>query len=948
MEETPETVEASADTPNWEEHWKSTVRHIVHRPILCLLHALSRTAARHPYWCVISTLVASFGLLAIGWQTSFVLESREQHLWTPNDGMAFHDGGWLENPSIDKYYRSEAGSLEQERERETRRRLQDKEDATVDDWLTVSVLMHKNGDNVVTKQGADRLFEIHEIAIHTNGYKEFCQQHGESPQCPDALEEVCQLYNISAADHTCQRIGPTAFFSNDAKVYHSRATSDRDVQVAMSPSTYTTYAGGGISVNMETFFQGYQIQHLIGHPKFENENDILVSGKSYTMIFVIPNVHQGWEIAVELEDRLLDLRKRWTDEQNGKDTMYALEVTSAHAFEKEVGRGLVRDIPFVGLAFGIVAIFTMTAFCLMKPDRSKPDTAQSRSALGFGAIACVSLSIISGYGLLFCFGVPFTAIAQLLPFVMFGIGVDDAFIIMAAYDRTSPGEDSLVRIRAVIEEVGVSVAMTSVTSIIAFCLGSLSTIPAVRWLCLYAFPMVAIDLLYQCTFFVALIVIDEKPIYSRQRNCLSCSIVSDAKAASESCDNVETHHDLTETSRQQDEPIHTRGHAPDVTHEHFVQRIIILYTDFLLLPISQALVLVFFSALFAICAYSTSLLAVAFDFTSVLPGDSFVISFYDAMHTFAQDASIAPFVHFRFEDQSNPAVQKQMDAFVNDLCTQVGGISNPPTSFWLWDYWGFLQEQDNTSAIAQPFNESVGSFLAQEEYRQYWNDVVLDSHGNILSSRVKIFLDNVDLTDVDEYMGAFRAIRDVGRAQPANQEGAWSFFVFDASFYLWEFLDTTANELMHTIILGVAAVTVTTIFFMPHFLAALYVLPMIVVTFVDLLGFLQLCGISVNGVSFIALVMSIGLLVDYIMHVALRYFESAKIGRADKTKEILLTMGSSVLLGGMSTLLGTMSLAFTSTTIFYTIFVSFCGIVTIGISHGLVLFPVILSLVGPE
>ena len=100
-------------------------------------------------------------------------------------------------------------------------------------------------------------------------------------------------------------------------------------------------------------------------------------------------------------------------------------------------------------------------------------------------------------------------------------------------------------------------------------------------------------------------------------------------------------------------------------------------------------------------------------------------------------------------------------------------------------------------------------------------------------------------------------------------------------------------------------------------------------------------------VSYVALVMSIGLLVDFIMHIALRYYESTKSGRVEKTKDVLRTMGASVLLGGVSTFLGVMPLAIASNDIFHTIFLTFVGIVVLGISHGLILLPVVLSLMGP-
>jgi uncharacterized membrane protein YbjE (DUF340 family) len=63
---------------------------------------------------------------------------------------------------------------------------------------------------------------------------------------------------------------------------------------------------------------------------------------------------------------------------------------------------------------------------------------------------------------------------------------------------------------------------------------------------------------------------------------------------------------------------------------------------------------------------------------------------------------------------------------------------------------------------------------------------------------------------------------------------------------------------------------------------------------------------------------------------------------------MLRTMGSSVLLGGVTTFLGTIPLIFTSSGAFRIIFVSFVGIVTLGVGHGLILIPVILATIGPE
>jgi len=93
--------------------------------------------------------------------------------------------------------------------------------------------------------------------------------------------------------------------------------------------------------------------------------------------------------------------------------------------------------------------------------------------------------------------------------------------------------------------------------------------------------------------------------------------------------------------------------------------------------------------------------------------------------------------------------------------------------------------------------------------------------------------------------------------------------------------------------------------------------------------------------------MAIGLLVDYVMHVALRYYETTNRTRDEKVKEVLETMGASVLLGGMSTFLGILPLVFSKSAIVNTFFITFISVVTLGIGHGLIFLPVLLSLIGP-
>lgn len=77
--------------------------------------------------------------------------------------------------------------------------------------------------------------------------------------------------------------------------------------------------------------------------------------------------------------------------------------------------------------------------------------------------------------------------------------------------------------------------------------------------------------------------------------------------------------------------------------------------------------------------------------------------------------------------------------------------------------------------------------------------------------------------------------------------------------------------------------------------------------------------------------MAIGLLVDFVMHILLRYYETSPYqSREERVKETLQTIGVSIWIGGFTTLLGVIPLALSSMKIFLTVFYAFFAMVTLG------------------
>jgi Niemann-Pick C1 protein len=743
-----------------------------------------------------------------------------------------------------------------------------------------SLAFHAQGDNVLGRDTVARIFRVVDEIRSLPDYDEVCARSGG----------------------TCDISGVTKFWNHSATIFASQAETDADAIAQMSVLTYPL-DGTPVSLN-----------DVFGRAVRNTTTGLLISAQMYIVNIFLPHDEDDVTLSNDFESDALDvvlkIQDDWEKETNNS---FRVEVFAERSFSDEFGRAIVKDIPLVPIVFVIMGVFTCLVFF-------KRDKVQSRSLLGFMAVVSVFLSIMAGYGLMFVCGIPFTSMTQILPFVFFGVGLDDAFIITGYFYRLDPSRDSVERIRETIDEIGLSIFITTLTSAIAFGVSATSNIPAVYWLCLYAVPTIVLILGFQLTFFVACMILDERRVKANNRDALRCITCKKNSVCP-----VDEEHQLGPLDR-------------------FME----WYAPKLLLPWVQVLVILSFCAILAACSVSTTQLKQAFDFTEVLPADSYITPYVDAFDDYSVRTLVDPDVYFRFVDQSDVSVQDQMMQFVDDL-VGIEAIVEEPEFFWLRDFRTFVSSSNTSSINEQPFTIQVDLFLSDPSYYElYHEDIVRDDAGTILSSRCTVYMDRVDMKDVKNQTKALREQEHVSVAQPINHgAGALKFFTYDGNYNIWQFYYQSSKEIRGTTISSVAAVTFATLVFIPHWTAVFFAFPLIVALYIDFLGVLQWAGVKVNPVSYVTIVMAIGLLVDYLLHVLLRFYETPG-NRKEKVVEVLRTMGSSVLMGGVTTFLGTLPLAFSTSKIFTTVFVAFLALVVLGITHGLILLPVLLCRFGPE
>lgn len=761
--------------------WTRTIRDMHAAFLHAFLHPLTQFSARNPKTVNRAIALVSIAAVMVGLATNFYLETDEDVLFTPQDSLPVSHHKWIETTS---------GFAKKPR--------------------LFRLLFHKEGDSVLDIVSVRGLLQTVDAVTTLPLYRAVCAQSD---------------YTDLDGQPTCPMFGVGRFWNYKSTLFEANIGNDHEALVeALSASTYAD--GTPVPASSQAF----------GLPQRDPVTNRLTYVASYQVTISIPSAHtvaQSPALEEEAIDVVLDISAAW--QQANKELR--LEVVADRSFSDEFERAIVVDIPLVPIVFVVMSIFTALVFARWR------NPVQSRALLGVGAVVCVTCSIMTGYGVMFIAGVNFTSMTQILPFIFFGVGLDDAFVIMGAYTHTNASLHVTARIRATVQEVGTSITLTSLTSTLAFGLGCTSSIPAVDWLCLYAFPTIIVVYLTQLTFFVGCIVLDERRIQERRRDCCTCitATVVAVDVASTHDDEVEEenedpreqekvhpsnihHHndgrmlapvdvpsnaltvneDATEFACVQmnvDEEEESSNVVPDnkkkgshqerpeetIQHpEPPLEKFMDWYSNFILQPKVKVCVVVAFTALAVLCGFSVSMLTQEFKFTDVVPSDSYVKDFFDAFNVYSSGNLIAPYAYFRNVDQSDAAIQTQMQAYVADLVA-LDRVPIQPDFFWLTDFQDFVQKQNATIAHMS-FEEQLDAFLAIPEYQAlYGQDIIRDeTTRSITASRVQMSLDLTSDDEVNENVDYLQSQRAISADQIINQASSeLSFFTYHSLYNIW-------------------------------------------------------------------------------------------------------------------------------------------------------------------
>jgi Niemann-Pick C1 protein len=157
-----------------------------------------------------------------------------------------------------------------------------------------------------------------------------------------------------------------------------------------------------------------------------------------------------------------------------------------------------------------------------------PSWVHNRFLLGLSGIAVVISSLIISIGMTLYFDFPLSMIsAEVVPFLLLAIGVDNMFIIVRAEKEV---EEKIVkaeeRVAHAMGEVGPSVFTAAFCESLAFFIGTLTGVPALVSFCLVAGIGVMAGFLLQITVFCAALTLDARRIQDNRADIFPCCRLS--------------------------------------------------------------------------------------------------------------------------------------------------------------------------------------------------------------------------------------------------------------------------------------------------------------------------------------------------------------------------------------------------------------------------------------
>lgn len=663
-----------------------------------------------------------------------------------------------------------------------------------------------------------------------------------------------------------------------------------------------------------------------------------------------------------------------------------LSFSSESSVQEELKRESTADVMTILVSY--LVMFAYISVTLGDSPHLSSLFVSTKVLLGLAGVFVVMLSVLGSVGFFSAIGVKSTLIImEVIPFLVLAVGVDNMCILVHAVKR-QPLELPLGgRVSNALVEVGPSITLASLSEVLAFAVGSFIPMPACRAFSMFAALAVLLDFLLQVTAFVALIVLDFLRAEDNRIDCFPC--IKTSPSESNKGDDQRSRGLITRYMKD--------VHAPmlDIPGVKIIVIAVFIAFSFASIELctrlqpglEQQIVLPrdsylqdYFDDLASYLKVGPPLYFVVKDFNYSLESrqtnklcsishcdSNSLLNEITRASLAAESTYIAKPAASWLDDfliWLSPEAFSCCRKFVNGSycppddqppCCQagdgscgIGGICKDCTTCFRHS-----DLHDGRPSTMQ-FKEKLPWFLkalpssncAKGGNGAYTSSVDLTGYesGIIQASSFRTY--HTPLNKQSDYVNGMRAARDF--SSDVSKSLKMQIFPYSVFYIFFEqYLDIWKTALINiSICLGaifVVCLVLTCSLWTSSIISV--VLAMIVI---DMMGVMAILKIQLNAISVVNLVMSIGIAVEFCVHIT-HSFSVSSGDRRTRAKVALTTMGASIFSGiTLTKLVGVIVLRFARSEIFVVYyFQMYLALVLLGFLHGLVFLPVVLSICGP-
>ncbi|KJH53586.1 patched family protein [Dictyocaulus viviparus] len=603
---------------------------------------------------------------------------------------------------------------------------------------------------------------------------------------------------------------------------------------------------------------------------------------------------------LEWENKLVNLLY-----DSGKYNLLDCGAASDNLVSQEVKSMGTKSAPLLGVALIVLIIFLVVCSFRFNRRESKP---LESLAGGFTPL----LAGVTTVGLVSATGLAFQSIVVSTLFLVLAIGIDDVFIMLSAWHRTEKNMDIPKRVAEMVQASGCSITVTSITNLISFGNGVLSTTPVLQTFAIYSAVASIVCYFYQIIFFPAILALTAHNEYKKvdDDDCITCF----------------------------PEELTIIKHA-GVFHDRFWKSL----ARTVVKPWMFLITIMVLTVYWSITYYGISIVDTDLSVQKFARSDARIAQFKIRYDATIKDMQTVAIVVTSPGDLRDPQQLNSLMNMIKDYETATYSYGSESTSCFLESYLEFLtfhEGDDEDQAVAFTYVH-IPAFLESDNY--WAASMRIDKIACKLNqpSCLQSFLFTTGFTTVVRYNEMFPIIQE-WRAISQKYPRLGVYAYTERSAYADQ-TDVLVYVIWQTLYSEVLCMGISFVIFIPDVVSIIAAMFSLLSVNLGVFGFLSLSGVGIDPISMAALLMSIGFSVDISAHISYHYYRVESPDPLEKIEDAFLNIGWATMQGSLSALFAMIPIAFKPCYLFL-VFLKTVTLVSIfGLLHGLIVLPVFLS-----